>query len=279
MKKAISFSIIVFCILACSSCTKDSTSNTTPSTAKCKPLTESSNFNSTSVTYTYSYNTDGTLAKISYPPYNMAVGYNATSLTYPATHTPGLFDSTNISYTGDIYTGSPGTGVEFLTIDGITIRYYHVYTFSYDSKNRLTKVITTTPNVANDAESQLTIIYNDQDNVTQLKYEAYNGAALVLNINATGYDDKPSPYSEIKNWRFFMHVGWSNYDPAPILEALSKNNPLGFNITGYGVNASTISRTMAYTYNENGFPLIRTNTNKNSSGTYSFDETYTYECK
>lgn len=274
MKKKILYTSLLLSILVVSGCDKSSSPPTSTTTAKCKPLTESSNFNGGNVTYTYTYNTDGTLANIKYPPYNFTVnGHDGTSLTYPATYTTGLTDSTNISYTGNIYTGSPTTGVEFLTIDGITIRYYHVYTFSYDSKNRLTKVITTTPNVANDLEGQLTIIYNDEDNVTQLKYEAYTGTAYVLNINATGYDDKPSPYSCIKNWHFFMHVSWSNYDPGPIFEALSKNNPLGYD------GALGVSRTMAYTYNENGFPVKKVNTNTNSSGTYSFEEIYTYQCE
>lgn len=270
--------MLVYFIAVFTSCTKDSISNTTPTTAKCKPLTESSNFNAGNVTYTYSYNTDGTLANISYPPNNMAVNYNATLITYPS-RTTTLTDSLNTAYDANIYTGLPTKATQFLTLDGITYRNYMVFTFSYDLKNRLAKVIETTPNVANDVEYQLTIIYNDQDNVSQLKYESFNGPAFFIAINATGYDDKPSPYLGIKNWYLSMHASWNNYDPAPILEALSKNNLLGFNITGDGVNASTVSRTMAYTYNENGFPLIRTNTNKNNSGTYSFDETYTYQCK
>lgn len=272
MKKIFSLSMLAVCIVAFISCKKENNS-TTPTTAKCKPLTESSNLVGNNVSYTYSYNTDGTLANISYPPYNMAVGYNATSLTYPATYTPGLTDSSNTGYTGNIYTGSPTKATVFLTINGVTIRNYMIYTFSYDSKGRLIKVIETTPNIANDDEYQLTVTYNDQDNVTQLKYENYTGTAYVANINATGYDDKPSPYSGIKNWPFLMHAGWSNYDPAPLFEALSKNNPLGYS------GDVTVTRTMEYTYNDNGFPIKRVNTNKNSSGTYSFDETYTYQCE
>ena len=272
MKKKILNPALLFCIFIFSACTKSSTSPSTPATGKCKPLTESSNLSGNNVTYTYTYNADGTLANIKYPPYNMVVTYNATSLTYPARNA-ALTDSSNTGYTGNIYTGSPTTATLFLTIDGITIRNYMIYTFSYDSKGRLIKVIETTPNIANDDEYQLTVTYNDQDNVTQLKYENYTGTAYVANINATGYDDKPSPYSGIKNWPFLMHAGWSNYDPAPLFEALSKNNPLGYN------GDVSVTRTMEYTYNDNGFPIKRVNTNKNSSGTYSFDETYTYQCK
>lgn len=272
MKKNILNAALLLCICIFSACDKSSTSPSTPATAKCKPLIESSNFNGGNVTYTYTYNTDGTIANIKYPPYNMVIKYTGTSLTYPA-RTTGFTDSSNTGYTGNIYTGSPTTATQFVTIDGITIRNYMIFNFSYDSKNRLTKVIQTTPNVANDAEYQLTIIYNDQDNVSQLKYESYNGPAFLVAINATGYDDKPSPYTGIKNWHLFMHAGWNNYDPAPIFEALSKNNPLGFN------GDVSVTRAMAYTYNDNGYPIKRVNTNTNSSGTSTFEEIYTYQCE
>ncbi len=246
MKKVYPLLMLVYFIAIFTSCTKDNISNTTPTTAKCKPLTESINFNAGNVTYTYSYNTDGTLANISYPPNNMAVNYNAAFITYPA-RTTTLTNSLNTAYDANIYKGLPTKATQFLILDGITYRNYMVFTFSYDLKNRFAKIIETTPNVANDVEYQLTIIYNDQDNVSQLKYESYNGPAFLVAINAMGYEDKPSPYSGIKNWHLSMHAGWNNYDPAPILEALSKNNLLGSNITGDGVNASTVSRTMAYT--------------------------------
>ena len=279
MKKNILNAALLLCIFIFSACDKSSTSPSTPATAKCKPLTESSNFNG-GVTYTYTYNTDGTLANINYPPYNMVINYSGTSLTNPA-RTTGLTDSLNTGYTGNIYTGLPTKATQFLTLDGITYRNYMIFNFSYDSKNRLVQVVESTPNNATDYEYQVTIAYNDNDNdnATSLKYETIVGTYSLTTINATGYDDKPSPYAAITNWHLFMHAAWNNYDPAPILQALSKNNPLGFNTTGDGVNASTISRTMAYTYNDKGFPVKRTNTNTNNSGSYSFDEVYTYQCE
>lgn len=273
MKKKILNAALLLCIFIFSACDKSSTSPSTPATAKCKPLTESSNFNGGNITYTYTYNTDGTPANIKYPPYNMVIGYSGTSITHPASVRAGFTDSTNTGYTGNIYTGSATTATQSITLDGITYKNYKVFNFSYDLKNRLAKVIETTPNVANDVEYQLTIIYNDQDNVSQLKYESYNGPAFLTVINATGYDDNPSPYTGIKNWHLFMHAAWNNYDPAPIFAALSKNNPLGFN------GDISPARTMAYTYNDKGYPAKRVNTNTNSSGTYTFEEIYTYQCE
>ena len=63
-------------------------------------------------------------------------------------------------------------------------------------------------------------------------------------------------------------------NPQTILTGLSKNNPLGY------TSSCNNNRTIAYTYNDKGFPLKRMNTNTNPTGsTYYFEETYTYQCK
>jgi hypothetical protein len=69
-----------------------------------------------------------------------------------------------------------------------------------------------------------------------------------------------------------MHRGWDNYDPESVFDALSKHNLLGYTFSG-------ITRTIVYTYNSNGFPTLRRNTNTNASGSATIDETYAYECK
>jgi len=268
-------SVLVFAGLLFCACKKNSSSSPTPVTAKCKPLTESSNLAGNNATYTYSYNTDGTLANISYPPYALAVVYNATSLTYPATNV-NQTNSEATAYNANIYTGLlPTEGRLSITLDGITQVDYMVYNFSYDAKSRLIEVIETTPHNANDYEYKLIISYTDNDNVSQLKYETTTGPAGVQTIIATGYDDKPSPYTGIKNWHLFMHGGWSNYDPALIFAALSKNNPLG---NDGGLDSR--KRSCVYTYNENGYPITRVNTNtsKINGSTYTFEENYTYQC-
>ncbi|MEO6356489.1 MAG: hypothetical protein ABIU77_19305 [Ferruginibacter sp.] len=274
--------IILFCLTVLSAlffcaCGKPAPAATPPGTASCLPLTESTNFNAAYTTYTYSYNADGTLANISYPPVNLAIGYSSTSITQPATVRAGLTDSLNTYYNANIFTGLPTTASQWITMDGITQSDYWNYTFAYDGKSRLVQVMETTPHIATDWEYKLTIFYNEKDNVTSLKYESITGPNASTVITATGYDDKPSPYSGIKNWQLYMHAGWNNYDPGPIFEALSKNNLLGFNNSG---DPDRI-RTITYTYNDNGFPLTRTNTNKKLSdgSTYSYTETYTYQCK
>jgi hypothetical protein len=275
--KIILFRLTALSALFFCACGKPAPAPTTPGTASCLPLTESTNFNAGYTTYTYSYNPDATLASVSYPPVNVAIGYSSTSLTKPASVRAGLTDSVNTYYNANIFTGLPTGASQWITLDGITQSDYWNYTFAYDAKSRLVQVLETTPHIATDWEYKLTIFYNDQDNVTSLKYESTTGPNASTVITATGYDDKPSPYTGIKNWQLYMHAGWDNYDPGPIFEALSKNNLLGFDSSG---DPDRI-RTITYTYNDKGFPLSRTNTNKKLSdgSTYSFVETYTYQCQ
>lgn len=270
MKKSIPFLALALFVLLLASCKKNSSSSPAQ-TGKCKPLTEVTNFNNSNLTYTYSYSADGNLAAIKAPPANTVVTYSTTSTTSPATVRVGLTDSLNTYYNANIFTSLPSQARQWVTLDGVTYVDQWVFDFTYDAKSRLVKVNETTPHVTGDLEYLLTISYNDQDNVTTLKYEATTGISGVTVITATGYDDKP-PYSAIKNWPLLMHAAWNNSDPAPLFEALSKNNPLGF-------TNSAITRTMVYTYNDNGFPIKRVNTNYNSSGSYSFDEIYTYQCE
>jgi hypothetical protein len=72
------------------------------------------------------------------------------------------------------------------------------------------------------------------------------------------------------------NYGWDNYDSAPILTALSTNNPLDYTL-GSGIN--TFSRKMSYNYNNEGFPVECSNTNKNTNGEYTFIQTFSYTCK
>lgn len=272
MKKYIPFLILIFFVLLSVSCKKNSNSSTSQ-TGKCKPLIESSNLMSNNITYTYSYTADGNMATIKTPPSNTVVTYNATSATRPALIRIGLTDSVNTYYNANIFTGLPTEARQWITLDGTTQTDSYVYQFSYDAKSRLIQVNETTPHVTGDLEYKLTIAYNDQDNVTSLKYENTTGPNGVTIVSATGYDDKPGPYSAIKNWPLLMHAAWNNSDPGPLFVALSKNNPLGYS------GDVSITRTMAYTYNEKGYPVKRVNTNTNGSGSYSFDETYTYQCE
>lgn len=273
MKKVFALFGLLFFIGGLAGCKKSSTSIPV-NTAKCKPLTKFTNFNATNSTYTYSYSADGNLASLLSSPSTTAIGSSSTSITRPASVRVGLTDSLNTYYDANIFTSLPTVARQSITLDGITQVDHWLFKFSYDAKSRLVEVIENTPHVTGDDEYMLTISYNDQDNVTSLKYESFTGPRTATVISATGYDDKPGPYSSIKNWPLFMFTPWNNSDPGPLFEALSKNNPLGYSYPSIG-----FTRTMAYTYNENGFPLKRVNTNTNNSGSYSYDEIYTYQCK
>lgn len=160
--------------------------------------------------------------------------------------------------------------------EGIVMADYKQYFFSYDAKSRITKIREKTMWVG-DGEWELTVTYNDKNNVTELRYVWVEGPVTgTASITATAYDDKPTPYASMPMWKFLMNnFAWDNYDPEPVLTALSSNNPLDYS---FGTGDNFFSRTMTYTYNEQGFPLVRTNTNKNKNGEYTFNQTFSYTC-
>jgi hypothetical protein len=159
---------------------------------------------------------------------------------------------------------------------GIVQANYRQFFFFYDDKSRLTKISEKTV-FAGDGEWDLTISYNDKNNVTELLYEWVTGPTTgTTRISVTAYDDKPTPYASMPMWKFFMsNFAWDNYDPEPVLTALSSNNPLDYS---FGTGDNFFTRTMTYTYNEQGFPLARINTNKNINGEYTFNQTFSYTC-
>ncbi len=141
----------------------------------------------------------------------------------------------------------------------------------------MAKVKQQTPQVAGDFEYDLTIIYNDKDNVTSLQYELTTGPRTVTVITVAAYDDKPNPYAALKSWKFLAtRFVWDNYDPEPILTALSKNNPFDYTL---GQTPNQWNRRMIYLYNGDGFPIERKNTNQSPNGTKStFVQTFAYNC-
>lgn len=169
-----------------------------------------------------------------------------------------------------------GAQISITNIAGVQPNYKQ-YLFSYDDKSRLAKIREKTV-FAGDGEWELTISYNDKNNVTELLYTWVEGPTTGnARITVNAYDDKPTPYASIAMWKFLMsNYAWDNYDPEPVLTALSSNNPLDYSL---GTGDNLFTRTMTYTYNDQGFPLVRTNTNKNKNGEYTFDQTFSYACQ
>jgi len=278
MKKNIPLAL-VFCIFTMTSCKKDSASAgspaPTPTTGKCKPLAEPGSISFGYLPHTYSYHADGTMESISSPPNETVVtNFSITRSSPSSLGIPEVYNTETTEYNADIFTSLPTLAKVSITIDGITQVDYWEYQYTYDSKSRLIKVVESTPHLTTDLEYMLTISYSDQDNVTLLTLENTTGPRTPVFIPATGYDDKPGPYSAIKNPQLFIvGNGWGG-EPSLIFEALSKNNPLGFDF-----DLNHFKRTMVYTYNDNGYPITRTNTNTNLSGTVTFAESYTYQCE
>jgi hypothetical protein len=277
MKQKSPSRFLILVLLAVAGCGKDKPPAPITSNAACQPVgfssTEGGNFTSAA----FSYGADGNIATIKYSLQNVLqnteqVVYNATSTTQPASVRAGLTDSFNVYYDADIFNHLPGSARVWITLDGITQVDYKLYAYVYDTKNRLIKVKESTPHITTDYEYDLLITYNDLDNVTALNFVTTTGPAGTTTVLATGYDDKPTPYAGIKNWPFIMRKDWTNYDPGPILTALSKNNPTGYTFNGY-------TRSSVFTYSDKGFPVRIVHTNSTASASASFTENYTYQCK
>jgi YD repeat-containing protein len=282
MKKLSQITCLIM-VLLFASCKKTITPSQPPSpgAAACKLKIESTNLGGNYDSYEYSYNKDGRISLI-----KKFVGgsyHVLTDSTLIGDHTvvshPGLDDNwlklvgTTV-YEGSMFDALPAKAHVAREERGVTQTDIFTYFFFYDNKNRLKTVGEQTDHVIGDWEYDLNIFYDDHDNVTALQYLWTTGPRdEVTTITATGYDDKPTPFAGIKSWPFFMHAAWNNYDPEPLLTALSKNNPLGY------TTADGFKREMKYTYNEQGFPVKRMNTNTNASGSYSFEEDFTYECQ
>ncbi len=191
--------------------------------------------------------------------------------------TPRDYDRSSLVYanSGTITSLRPLQESVDMTEDNIT-RNAWWFEYEYNGAGQVISILEHTEFVG-DNEWGVSISYNDQGNVTKLQYIWHTGPPQTIPpILVTGYDDKPTPYANIPAWKFYLlKFSWDNYDPEPVLTALSKNNPTGYTM-GSGTDALT--RTMSYTYNSNGFPTQRSNTNTNAGGSYTFLQNFTYEC-
>ena len=280
MKKIIfpiSFPIVILLLGGCSK----TTTPATPGVAACQLKTESTTLPGNNATYEYGYDGKGkitTIKKFIGGIYHVLsdsilIG-DKTVVRYFKYGSPNFNRVQTTEYNQSFVDGMPTEAQVSLQEDAITHTNINHYFFFYDSKNRLNKVGQQTDHVNGDSEYDLSIGYDNADNVTTLSYAWTTGPNTITTIAAWGYDDKPTPFASIKNWYFFMHANWDNYDPEPIFTALSKHNPLGYTLP------DGFKRTMSYVYNDKGFPAKRMNTNTNSSGAVgAFEETFDHQCK
>jgi hypothetical protein len=269
-------------VLLSLSCKDDDDKNPPHATTACILQNEATTLSGNEASWTYEYNADGSIFRIK--RFN---GFGNLS------HTRDIASGQTVNYNvsssavvpiTEVYNYTGGnlhpTKVDLsITIGTETQVNYKSFFFFYDSKDRLYLVGEQTDYINGDLEWDLHITYNDQDNVTSLYYEITTGTAGTGSIvHVKAYDSNPTPFAGIPNWKFLMNnFAWDNYDPEPILTALSKNNPLDYALNEG--NPAAYFRTMTYEYNEGGFPVKRTNTNKNASGEYTFIQTYSYSCK
>lgn len=247
--------------------------------AKCVIKTETTALSGNGKNFEYQFDGKGNLIVVNVVGVSAGVyeiGSNTITKNYTYLNKPAF---TSIRYeTSDITTGLPARAFVSINDGDITRVNYYTYFFFYNANNQLIKVGEQRDYVIGDREYDLNIFYNAQGNVSGFQYEWTTGPREIIPpVTVTAYDDKPTPYAGVKGWRFFMiNFAWDNYDPEPILTALSKNNPLNYT-TGTGANV--FKREMVYTYNSDGFPIERKNTNKNANGEYTFLQTFAYNCK
>lgn len=274
-KHSITVTLIIMNIII--SCDKKDTNFNPTSLVKCNLTRVSSSFNNQYGSSTYEYSNDGKLITINYYSgnsfeYATTLGEFFTESKYTSSSGFAMVQTTNF-VGGSIFADNLPVRADIAQTEGVITRTeVWTYYFYYDNKDRLAKVSEETKHVIGDWEYDLFISYNDQDNVTSLKYVNTTGPNTFTIIPATGYDDKPSPYSGLRTWKYL--ISWNASDPTGLFAQLSKNNPLDF-IEG------DWTRKMTYDYNENGYPIIRNNiqTIKNSSDTARWIETFEYDCK
>jgi|GEM_PF-1314823 len=280
MKKILLLFTLFFSVFAFNSCKKSGTALPPSNQAACQLQSQSVSPSGNYINYVY--NTDGRISDIKYFSArgvlqdSVLVGdytLQKHHFDYPIANNPRKINTS--VFTGSMFDALPLSEEHAFLEGAITHTNINKFYFDYDSKNRLIKLTQQTENVISDKEYFLFISYDDKDNVTSLKYEISTGVHSTTTIVGSGYDDMPNPYSAIKAARFLFNSGWGSNDPAYIFIALSKNNPLGYTM------ADGFKRSMTYTYNGKGFPLKRINTNTNAAGTstYTFEETYDYQCK
>ena len=264
-------------------CKKTTTGHPLTVQAKCIIKTETTALSGNEKSFEYKFDDKNQLISVkvlnkfggpigTYETGYSSVVYNAEYLNKP---TRNIIEYENTDFFNNKFPAKAFVSVD----DGDTLRvHYYTYFFFYDSKDRLITIGEQTDYVVGDWEYDLHIGYNDQDNVTSLQYEWTTGPNEINPpIIVTAYDNKPTPYAAIKGWPFLLiNFAWNNYDPEPIFTALSKNNPLNYT---FGSGANLFERKMEYTYNDNGFPTERKNTNKNTNGEYTFLQTFSYDCK
>lgn len=281
IKESITFTALLLFVSLLSlslftSCTKDDTSNIPPVTMFCKLIKEKSTLLNNQASYEYTYGEDGKLTVIKkYSGDKTLVLLETTTIddnktaVYSKSKTGEESTLTNV-FQGDIINGRPTGTLVYLNKTGVDPSQWETV-FDYDSKNRIIKI---NIHMANPYPgTDVFITYDDNDNVTMLKYVIEEDENKVVQVtHTTSYDNKLNPFSAIKNWYFIKHALWIHSDPEPLLTALSKNNVLGYSYFD-GMKGSII-----YTYNEHGFPITRSHTNTKGSKSDTWTETYEYEC-
>ena len=281
MRNRLLFVALVLFVLGCQKNGNDNPQPVDPSTGKCKLVSETSDLAADPFSLTYQWGADGLL--------NSVLKRNLSSNEPIDT----LFFSGNTVYRSDVdkdwlkyeyaspihisTLATPATGT--LTKHGTsgTEADYYEFVYTYDGQQRLTKISEKTPNFPGDYEWDILISYNSANNVTSLVFNFTTGPAIAPKVTVTGYDNHPTPYQSIPNYRFFMNkYHWNNPDVEPLITALSANNLTGYTIeTGFSTTTRSFTN---YQYNAKGFPTSRVSTETSGSTSTTSNHHFEYTC-
>ena len=184
MKKRIQLHILLLAVLLFAGCKKNTTPATPVNGAACKPTSESTTLSGNNDTYKYTYDAGGKISTITkFPtafPGALKDSIIVTDLgktSYSQTSAYPVEAHTNW---GSYFNQLPPSASVSITERGVTQVNYWVYQFTYDTKNRLVEVNESTPTQIGDYEYDLSIAYNDKDNVSSLRYSNSTGPVTIL---------------------------------------------------------------------------------------------------
>ncbi len=238
--------------------------------------------------YTYAYDIKGNLDSIyTYDYFNNLVNYEVIKSTQVVSTAGAPNQFIQLDYTGgDLFDAqNPPAGMSITLIDGSPLdTNISLFAYGYDANRKLATIDLSRHYESPNPLMTETYTYNSDGNLTAITVANFETSDSIPRTDALEYDSHPTPYANIPNWPFIKpdFDPFESEDRESSFVILSKNNPLGY--TGvFAPNALQlvpITDKVTYSYNDEGFPIIKTSTfDYGDGGRHVAITHYTYECK